>query len=71
LAAGAYLHMPWMHAKLTCALVVIGVHHVIGARTRRIASGHAEAGRGMPLLAGVLFAAAAGAVLLAVYKSLP
>ena len=28
--------MPWMHAKLTLAVVVIALHHVIGARVRRI-----------------------------------
>jgi uncharacterized membrane protein len=71
LQAGVYLHMPWMHAKLTCALAVIAIHHVVGARCRRIAGGRAEAGRGMPALAGALFLAAAGAVLLGVYKSLP
>jgi putative membrane protein len=66
-----YLHLPWMHAKLTLALVVIVLHHVIGARARRVASGDANAGRGMPVLAVAAFVFAAGAVLLGVAKSLP
>ncbi|MBV9948332.1 MAG: CopD family protein [Myxococcales bacterium] len=68
-----YLHMPWMHAKLTCALVVIGLHHVIGARARRLAAGGSreEAARRIPMLGAVIFAAAALAVLLGVYKTLP
>jgi putative membrane protein len=66
-----YLHLPWMHAKLTLALVVIALHHIIGGRARRIANGQANAGRGMPVLAVAVFAFAAGAVLLGVAKSLP
>jgi protoporphyrinogen IX oxidase len=66
-----YAHMPWMHAKLTLALVVIVLHHIIGARVRRLAGGQADAGRGMRTLAVVTFVCAAGAVLLGVEKSLP
>jgi putative membrane protein len=66
-----YGHLPWMHAKLTCALVVIALHHIIGARVRRMADGRSGAGQGMPLLALLTFAAAAGAVGLGVFKSLP
>jgi putative membrane protein len=32
-----YMKQPWMHAKLTTALVVIVVHHLIGARARKLA----------------------------------
>jgi putative membrane protein len=66
-----YLHLPWMHAKLTLALVVIALHHIIGGRARRIANGQASAGRGMPVLAVAVVFFAAGAVLLGVAKSLP
>jgi len=67
----SYAHMPWMHAKLTLALVVIALHHVIGARVRRIAKGQADAGRGLGLLALATLVCAAGAVMLGVAKSLP
>src|SRR5690242_2164280 len=29
----------WMHAKLPLALAVIGIHHVIGARAKKLAQG--------------------------------
>ncbi|MDP8999208.1 MAG: CopD family protein [Myxococcota bacterium] len=67
----AYAHLPWMHAKLTLALVVIVLHHMIGARARRVANGDGNAGRGAGLLAATIFVGAAGAVLLGVAKSLP
>jgi putative membrane protein len=71
IAPQVYLHLPWMHAKLTLALVVIGLHHVIGARARRVAGGDANAGSGMPVLAVAALVFASGAVLLAIAKSLP
>jgi protoporphyrinogen IX oxidase len=68
LAPSIYAHLPWMHAKLTFALVVIALHHVIGARARRVANGDAAAGRGVAALAIGTFVCAAGAVLLGVAK---
>ena len=32
-----YIHAHWFHGKLLFAFVVIGLHHVIGARARRLA----------------------------------
>jgi putative membrane protein len=58
----------FMHPKLFLALAVIGLHHVIGGRARRLASGAtAEAGRAAAL-ATVLALCAGGAVLLAVTR---
>jgi putative membrane protein len=71
LAAGVYLHLPWMHAKLTFALVVIALHHVIGARAKRAATSPSDASKGMSGLALVTLIAAAGAVVLGVYKGFP
>ena len=34
----------WFHAKLLFALIVIGLHHVIGARAKKMAAGDADAG---------------------------
>jgi putative membrane protein len=70
-AAGIYATLPWFHAKLTFALVVIVLHHVIGARARRVAGGDAAAARGVGRLGAVAFVASAAAVLLGVVKSLP
>ncbi len=71
LAPAVYAHLPWMHVKLTFALGVIGLHHVIGARARRLANGDGQAGKGVGALATVAFVCAAGAVFLGVAKSLP
>jgi protoporphyrinogen IX oxidase len=53
-----------MHAKLPVALVVIALHHVIGARAKRLASGaRTEAGPVGMLTAALLAAAAVAAFL--------
>jgi putative membrane protein len=71
LAPQAYAHLPWMHVKLGLALVVIVLHHVIGARARKVAGGNGDAGHGLGVLATVTFLCTAGAVLLGVAKSFP
>ena len=58
----------YMHPKLTLALVVIALHHVIGARAKRMASGARTEPGPVGLLAVVLVACAAGAALLVVVK---
>lgn len=71
LAPMLYAKLPWFHAKLTLALIVIAVHHVIGSRAKRAAGGDRTAGRGAVVLGAVVFACATGAVFLGVMKSLP
>jgi putative membrane protein len=66
----AYAHLPWFHAKLGLALVVIVLHHVIGGRSRRVANGNPDAGRGLGVVATLTFVCVAGVVLLGVAKSL-
>lgn len=66
-----YAHMPWMHVKLTFALVVIALHHIIGARAKRLRGGQTGAARGVAFLGFLLFAFAACAAVLGVAKSLP
>ncbi len=71
LAPSAYAHLPWFHAKLTFALAIIVLHHVVGARARKVAGGNADAGRGVGTLGWLILLCAAGAVLLGVTKALP
>jgi putative membrane protein len=66
-----YAGMPWMYAKLGFAVVVILLHHVIGARARRVAGGNVQAARGSWTLGWLTLLLAAGAVLFAVTKSTP
>ena len=36
---GLYLKQPWMHAKLLFAVIAIALHHVIGARAKKMHGG--------------------------------
>ncbi len=66
-----YAAMPWMYAKLGFAVAVIVLHHLIGARARRVANGVVGAAQGTWALGWLTFLAAAGAVLFAIAKSTP
>jgi putative membrane protein len=65
-----YLHAHWMHGKLLLAVVLIGLHHVVGAKAKRIARAdtEAETSTGGHVLAILL--AATGAVVLVTMKDL-
>jgi protoporphyrinogen IX oxidase len=69
MSPSAYARLHWFHAKLTFALAVIVLHHVIGARAKRVANGHNEAGAGVDMIAFVALACAGCAVLLAVAQN--
>jgi putative membrane protein len=58
----------WMHAKLPLALAVIALHHVIGARARRMADGSVQGGGPAGILTAVLGLAALGAAFFAIFK---
>ena len=58
----------FMHAKLLFALIVIGLHHVMGARARRVADGASGAASAVPFLTIGILVSAALAVFLAVMK---
>jgi putative membrane protein len=58
----------WMHAKLPLALAVIALHHVIGARARKMANGAVQDAGSAGILGVVLAAAAIGAVFFAIFK---
>jgi len=57
----------FMHAKLLLAFVVIGLHHVIGARAKKAAAGDASAAVAPGLELGLAIAAT-GAIFLAIMK---
>ncbi|MDX2052926.1 MAG: hypothetical protein SFV15_11075 [Polyangiaceae bacterium] len=58
----------FMHAKLTFAVVVIALHHIIGARVKRLARGELNAFDRGPLLSVLLLLAATVTAFFAVYK---
>jgi chemotaxis protein MotB len=66
-----YAAMPSMYLKLAFALGVIVLHHMIGARARRVASGTVRAAEGAWLLGLLTVVMSAGAVLFAIAKSGP
>jgi protoporphyrinogen IX oxidase len=66
--AGAYMSLHWFHGKLTAAIAVIALHHVLGARARRAASGSRQAGRSSAILPLATLACAFVAVTFAVLK---
>lgn len=58
----------YMHGKLTLAVVVIGLHHVIGARAKKLADGRATDAGPTLALTVVLALAAAGTAFLAISR---
>jgi putative membrane protein len=58
----------WMHAKLPLALAVIALHHVIGARARKLANGAVQDAGSAGILGVVLAVAAIGAAFFAIFK---
>jgi putative membrane protein len=67
--AGAYMQLHWFHGKLTFALGVIALHHVIGAKARKTAAGSMQAPASSAILVGVLLVCAFGSVLFVLFKT--
>ncbi|MCL2726194.1 MAG: CopD family protein [Polyangiaceae bacterium] len=67
-APSAYLHLHWFHAKLTAALVVIALHHVLGSKARKAAAGSRHAGTTSVTLTVTTLAFAFVTVVFAVLK---
>lgn len=61
-----FVHTHMMHAKLPLALGVVAVHHWVGRRTRKMASGAAAPPGKLPAI--LLLAGAMGAAALALLK---
>jgi putative membrane protein len=75
MAPATYMHLHWFHAKLTCALAVIALHHVLGAKAKRLAAAAAETssesmqgGRSGGILTGALLASAFLTVVFVIFK---
>jgi putative membrane protein len=66
---GTYMRLHWFHGKLTFALAVIGLHHVIGAKARRTAAGSMQAGKSGAILVGALLVCAFGSVVFVIFKT--
>jgi protoporphyrinogen IX oxidase len=58
----------WMHAKLPLALGVIALHHVIGARAKKLSLGTVQDGGPTAILTLVIAVLAAGAAFFAIFK---
>jgi putative membrane protein len=58
----------FMHGKLTFALIVIALHHVIGARAKRMAAGQATTSGNVGILGAVLLLSAVAAAFFVVVK---
>lgn len=77
MAPEAYLKAHWFHGKLTLALVVIALHHILGARAARAARADQAAASSQVgpasntagILTGALVLCALGVVVLVVLKS--
>jgi putative membrane protein len=66
---GYYLQQHhWMHAKLPLALGVIALHHVIGARARKMAVGSVQERGPAGILTVALAVMALGATFFAIFK---
>ncbi len=53
-----YMHLHWFHGKLRAVIIVIALHHVIGAKAKKVAAGSMQSGRTGGILVGALLASA-------------
>jgi len=58
----------WMHGKLPLALIVIALHHVLGARARKTAQGSVQEPGSAGMMTAILAVAAMGAAFFAIFK---
>jgi protoporphyrinogen IX oxidase len=65
--SNAYAKSPWMHAKLTMALVIIALHHIVGARTRKMANNGATEGP-IAVMTWIITACAAAVVFFVIVR---
>ena len=65
----SYFSQHWFHGKLLFGLVVIALHHVIGAKAKKADSGSMQGSESSAILTGALLAAAFLTVVFAVMKT--
>jgi protoporphyrinogen IX oxidase len=65
----AYFSFHWFHGKLFFALLVIALHHVIGAKAKKAAAGSSQGVESSATLTGALLAATFLTVVFAVMKA--
>ena len=70
LAPKYYMSSHWFHGKLTAVIIVIALHHVIGAKAKKVAAGSMQQGASGGILVGALLAAAFLSVACVVLKQL-
>jgi protoporphyrinogen IX oxidase len=58
----------WMQGKLPFALAVIALHHVIGARAKKLSRGTVQGAGPTAMLAAILAASAVIAAFFAIFK---
>ncbi|MEO8875508.1 MAG: CopD family protein [Polyangiaceae bacterium] len=73
LSASTYMHLHWFHAKLTFAIAVIALHHVIGAKAKRAAKDDSprsmQSGKSSAILTSALLACASLTVAFVIFQS--
>lgn len=69
LDAGTYMHAHWFHGKLTMALIVIVLHHVIGALAKKAHTGSMQSAKSGGILFLALLCASTLTVLLVLFKA--
>ncbi len=68
-APATYMRLHWFHGKLTAALVVIGLHHALGAKAKRSAAGSRQRASGGSILGGAILVLALAVIALAELKT--
>jgi putative membrane protein len=63
-----FVQTKFMHGKLLLALIVIALHHIIGARAKRVATGKSVSAGPVTVFAVGLLLSAAGAAFLAIAR---
>ena len=69
LEPGTYIHAHWFHGKLTFALVVIALHHVIGARAKKARAGSMQRAKSGAILSLALLCSTLLTVLFVLFKA--
>ncbi|MRG94343.1 CopD family protein [Polyangium spumosum] len=63
-----FVETHWMHGKLLFALLVIGIHHVIGGRAKKLARGTVQDAGPTAMMAVILAVSAVIAAFFAIFK---